>query len=38
MIEATTNPQARAAIVNAHEARAAATREFWSWVFGKSSR
>jgi hypothetical protein len=38
MIEATTNPAARNAFELAHNARAEATREFWQWVFGKTSR
>ncbi len=38
MIEATTNRAARAAFKKAHEERAKATAQMWSWLFGKSSR
>lgn len=39
MIEATTNPAARDAMVNAHMERAKAMQDAWNWLFGsKASR
>ncbi len=39
MIEATTNPAARAAMINAHAERAKAIQDAWNWLFGsKPSR
>lgn len=34
MIEMTTNPAARRAMERAHEERARAIRNAWSWLFG----
>ena len=38
MLEATTNEAIRTAIRKAHEERAQASRDFWGWMFGTSSR
>ncbi len=38
MIEATTNPAARTAIQNAHDARGQMMAYAWRWFFGKISR
>lgn len=38
MFEATTNPNARNAMEKAHRARAQATIDFWSWLFGSAGR
>ncbi len=34
MIEATTNPAARDAMLNAHMERAKAMKDAWNWLFG----
>jgi hypothetical protein len=38
MFEATTNPNARNAMEEAHRARARAATEFWGWLFGTAER
>ena len=38
MFEATTNPAARNAMIDAHEERARAMKSAWGWLFGKTSR
>jgi hypothetical protein len=37
MIEATTNPAARNAMVTAHMERAKAMQAAWHWLFGRKS-